>query len=85
MNKMNTLAFVNFLLVKFFPTLICQNFPPSKICAIRYQLKNINYRNISSKISKKVAPVCSTKTCVCKLLQQQIGIEASSASDSCNN
>ena len=30
------------------------------------------------KISKKVAPVCSsTKTCVCKLLQQRIGIEAS--------
>ena len=27
------------------------------------------------KISKKVAPVCSTKTCICKLLQQRIGIE----------
>ena len=36
MNKMNTLAFVNFLLVKLFPTLIRQNFPPSKIYAIRY-------------------------------------------------
>ena len=32
-NKMNTLAFVNFLLVKLFPTLIRQKFPPSKICA----------------------------------------------------
>ena len=39
MNKMNTLAFVNFLLVKLFPTLIRQNFPPSKICAIRYALQ----------------------------------------------
>ena len=38
MNKMNTLAFVNFLLVKLFPTLIRQNFPPSKICAIRYTI-----------------------------------------------
>ena len=38
MNKMNTLAFVNFLLVKLFPTLIRQNFPPSKICAIRYSI-----------------------------------------------
>ena len=36
MNKMNTLAFVKFLLVKLFPTLIHQNFPPSKICAVRY-------------------------------------------------
>ena len=36
MNKMNTLAFVNFLLVELFLTLIRQNFPPSKICAIRY-------------------------------------------------
>ena len=36
MNKMNTLAFVNFLLVKLFPTLIQQNFPPSKFCAVRY-------------------------------------------------
>ena len=36
MNKMNTLAFVNFLLIKLFPTLIRQNFPLSKICAIRY-------------------------------------------------
>ena len=36
MNKMNTLAFVNFLLVKLFPTLIRQNFTPSKICAIQY-------------------------------------------------
>ena len=35
-DKMNTLAFVNFLLIKLFPTLIRQNFPPSKICAIRY-------------------------------------------------
>ena len=26
-DKMNTLAFVNFLLVKIFPILICQNFP----------------------------------------------------------
>ena len=36
MNKMNTLAFVNFLLVKLFPTLIRQNFPLSKICAVQY-------------------------------------------------
>ena len=33
-DKMNTLAFVNFLLVKFFPTLIRRYFPPSKFCAI---------------------------------------------------
>ena len=33
---MNTLAFVNFLLVKLFPTLIRQNFPLSKICAVQY-------------------------------------------------
>ena len=33
---MNTLAFVNFLLVKIFPTLIRQYFPPSKFYAIRY-------------------------------------------------
>ena len=32
MNKMNTLAFVNFLLVKFFPTLIRQNFPVKNLC-----------------------------------------------------
>ena len=36
MNKINTLAFVNFLLVKLFPTMIRQNFPPLKICAVRY-------------------------------------------------
>ena len=36
MNKMNTLVFINFLLVKLFPILIHQNFPPSKICTIRY-------------------------------------------------
>ena len=36
MNKMNTLAFINFLLVKLFPTLIRQNFPPSKFCAVQY-------------------------------------------------
>ena len=35
---MNTSAFVTFLLVKIFPTLICQNFP-SKFCAIRYFIK----------------------------------------------
>ena len=35
---MNTLAFVNFLLIKIFPTLIRQNFPPSKFCAIRYDM-----------------------------------------------
>ena len=34
-DKMNTLAFVNFLLIKIFPTLIHQNFPPSKLCAIQ--------------------------------------------------
>ena len=34
-DKMNTLAFVNFLLIKLFPTLIRQNFAPSKICAVR--------------------------------------------------
>ena len=33
---MNTLAFVIFLLVKIFPTLIRQNFPPLKFCAIQY-------------------------------------------------
>ena len=33
---MNTLEFVNFLIVKIFPTLIRQNFPPSKFCAIWY-------------------------------------------------
>ena len=33
---MTTLAFVNFLLVKIFPTLIRQNFLPSKFCTIRY-------------------------------------------------
>ena len=38
MNEMNTFAFVNFLLIKLFPTLIHQNFPLSKICAIRYVL-----------------------------------------------
>ena len=42
MNKINTLAFVNFLLVKLFPTLIRQNFPPSKICAIRYKNTTTN-------------------------------------------
>ena len=36
MNEMNTLAFINFLLVKLFPTLIHQNFPLSKICAIQH-------------------------------------------------
>ena len=36
-DKMNTLGFVNFLLVKLFPILIRQNFPLSKICAIWYQ------------------------------------------------
>ena len=35
-DKMNTLAFVKLLLVKFFPTLIRQKIPPSKFCAIRY-------------------------------------------------
>ena len=40
-DKMNTLAFVNFLLVKFFPTLIRQYFPPSKFCAIRYIVDTI--------------------------------------------
>ena len=34
-DKMNTLAFINFLLVKNFPTLICYNFTLSKFCAIR--------------------------------------------------
>ena len=34
-DKMITLAFINFLLVKLFPTLIHQNFPPLKICAIQ--------------------------------------------------
>ena len=38
-DKMNTLAFVNFLLVKIFPTLICQYFPLSKFCTIRYIAK----------------------------------------------
>ena len=33
---MNTLAFINFLLVKLFPTLIRQNFPPSKCYAVWY-------------------------------------------------
>ena len=36
---MNTLAFVNFLLVKIFPTLIRQYFPPSKFCTIRYTIE----------------------------------------------
>ena len=45
-NKMNTLAFVNFLLIKIFPTLIHQNFP-SKFCAIQYI-----HTYIESKISK---------------------------------
>ena len=36
-DKMNTLAFVNFLFVKIFPTLIIhQNFLPPKFCAIWY-------------------------------------------------
>ena len=35
-DKMNTLAFVNVLLVKIFPILIRQYFP-SKCCTIRYQ------------------------------------------------
>ena len=34
-NLMNTLVFVNFLVVKIFPTLIRQYFPQSKFCAIR--------------------------------------------------
>ena len=38
---MNTLAFVNILLVKIFPTLIRQNFPPSKFYAIRYSMEYI--------------------------------------------
>ena len=42
MNKMNTLTFVNFLLVKLYSTLIRQNFPPSKICAVRYPLNYLN-------------------------------------------
>ena len=33
---MNTLAFINFLLVKIFPILIHQNFPQSKFCFIQY-------------------------------------------------
>ena len=36
-DKMNTLAFVNCLLVKIFSTLIRWNFSPSKFYAIRYQ------------------------------------------------
>ena len=36
---MNTLTLVNFLLVKLFPTLIRQNFPLSKICAIPVSLQ----------------------------------------------
>ena len=35
---MNTLAFVNFLLIKIFSTLIRQNFPPSRFCAIRCRI-----------------------------------------------
>ena len=42
MNKMNTLAFVKFLLVKLFPILIHQNFPPSKFCAVWYNLRTQN-------------------------------------------
>ena len=38
-NLMNTLAFVNFLLFKIFPTLIRQYFPTSKFCAIRYTIE----------------------------------------------
>ena len=40
-NRMNILGFVNFLLTKIFPTVIHQNFPPSKFCAIRYLMVNI--------------------------------------------
>ena len=36
MDSMNALAFVNFLLIKIFPTLIRQIFPPSKFCTIWY-------------------------------------------------
>ena len=35
-DKMKTLAFINILLVKIFPTLIRQYFPLSKFCAIWY-------------------------------------------------
>ena len=35
-DKMNTLVFVNVLLLKIFPTLIRQYFPPLKFCAIWY-------------------------------------------------
>ena len=34
-DKMSTFAFISFLLIKIFPTLIYQNFPLSKFCAIR--------------------------------------------------
>ena len=42
---MNTLAFVNFLLVKLFPTLIRQYFPPSKFCAVRYVATPYSFNN----------------------------------------
>ena len=42
-DKMNTLVFINFLLVKLFPTLIRQNFLLSKICAIQYLISRIHY------------------------------------------
>ena len=42
-NKMSTLAFINFLLVKIFLTLIWQSFPPSKIFTIQYVI-NCNYK-----------------------------------------
>ena len=47
MNKMNTLAFVNSLLIKLFPTLIRQKFPSSKICTIQYVLYIIQVKGFS--------------------------------------
>ena len=35
-DKMNTLVFINLILIKIFPTLIDQNFPLSKFCVIRH-------------------------------------------------
>ena len=51
---MNTLAFVNFLLVRIFPSSIRQNFPPLKFCAIRYTIKHIFTRCKFCKFHKKL-------------------------------
>ena len=60
-NLMNTLAFVNFLLIKIFPTLICQYFPPSNfapygiwhLCQDIYRLCNKMWLEARSRLVKK--------------------------------